>query len=120
MTKLLRRLPLKQLKHAFSIWASLTHQAGKAELLIERNTARQLREDLKQALLTQILGISDDTEYASKLSLSLAIRMVLDKVGLGCIHNSAILSSLKGIKGEMVELRDIREALTGVERVKSS
>ena len=45
--------------------------------------------------------------------------MVLDKVGLEHIHNSAILASLKGIKGEMVELRDVREALTGVDRVKS-
>jgi len=45
--------------------------------------------------------------------------MVLDKVGLGQIHNSAIIGSLKGIKGEMVELREVREALTGVDRVKS-
>ena len=45
--------------------------------------------------------------------------MVLDKVGLGCIHNSAILGSLKRINGEMVELRDVREALTGVDKVKS-
>ena len=45
--------------------------------------------------------------------------MVLDKVGLEYIHNSAILGSLKGIKGEMVELRDVREALTGVDKVKS-
>jgi len=67
-----------------------------------------------------MLGITDDTEYVSKLSSSLAIRMVLEKVGLGQIHNSAIIGSLKGIKGEMVELREVREALTGVDRVKSS
>jgi hypothetical protein len=45
--------------------------------------------------------------------------MVLDKVGLEHIHNSTILGSLKGIKGEMVELRDVREALTGVDKVNS-
>ena len=45
--------------------------------------------------------------------------MVLDKVGLGCIQNSAILGSLKGVKGDMVELRDVREALTGVDKAKS-
>ena len=45
--------------------------------------------------------------------------MVLDKVGLEHIHNSSILGSLKGIKGDMIELRDVREALTGVDRAKS-
>jgi hypothetical protein len=67
-----------------------------------------------------MLGITDETEYVSKLSSSLAIRMVLDKVGHGRIQNSAIVGSLKDIKGEMIELREVREALTGVDRVKSS
>jgi hypothetical protein len=44
--------------------------------------------------------------------------MVLDKVGLEYIHNSAIVGSLKGIKGEMVDVRDVREALSKVDRVK--